>query len=158
MAIYSLNHSSVGRSTQKRAGTAGAHARYVLRPEAAREVIGEHMPTDRAGAKAWLDQQESASRKNERVIDKVRLALPLELNREERAALVRDFAQTLTHGRASWVAGIHDQGKDEQNPHAHLIIRDRDDLAQKDAFDRIIQKPDVVQGRCDPHWSRPHVP
>ncbi|MCB1921453.1 MAG: hypothetical protein KDJ28_15970 [Candidatus Competibacteraceae bacterium] len=40
MAIFSLHHAAIGRSTH-RAGTAGAHAAYVLRQTAARAVIGQ---------------------------------------------------------------------------------------------------------------------
>jgi hypothetical protein len=40
--------------------------------------------------------------------------------------LVRDFAEHVTQGRAPWLAAFHDKGKDAQNPHCHLVIRDRD--------------------------------
>ena len=42
MAIFSLHHAAIGRSTH-RAGTAGAHAAYVLRQTAARVVIGQEI-------------------------------------------------------------------------------------------------------------------
>lgn len=125
MAIYSLRHAPVGRTTH-RAGTAGAHARYIMRPEAASLVIGEHMPTERNQARTWLDEQEAGERKNARVIDKLTIALPVELTPEQRREAVEVFARSVTEGRAPWVAAIHDQGKDAHNPHAHVIIRDRD--------------------------------
>ena len=80
MAIYSLNHSSIGRSTHA-AGTAGAHIGYITRSSACLDVLAERMPSARAGerggeARAWLDAQEAADRKNARVIDKVMLASP----------------------------------------------------------------------------------
>ena len=125
MAIYSCSHSAVGRTTHA-AGTAGAHAGYVTRENAARSVVGEHMPLDRAGSRAWLDGQEAADRKNARMIDKVLVALPIELNAAERVQLVRDFAAEVGGGRIPWLAGIHDRGKDTGNPHAHVIFRDRD--------------------------------
>ena len=125
MAIYSLNHKSVGKGTQKRAGTAGANARYILRPDAAQK-LGENMPTGRFAAQHWMDAQEAGDRKNGRVADKVLVALPLELTPEERAELVEDFMDRVGNGRVSWVAGIHSQGEDEANPHAHILIRDKD--------------------------------
>lgn len=87
------------------------------------------MPTARPGqrggaARAWLNQQEAEDRKNGRVIDKVMLALPRELPVAEQAALVRAFAEEVTQGRASWLAAIHQDHP--ENPHAHLVIRDRD--------------------------------
>ncbi|RMJ20948.1 hypothetical protein PHISP_08186 [Aspergillus sp. HF37] len=72
------------------------------------------MPVPVAGerggeARAWLDRQEEADRKNARVIDKVTIALPRELNAVQRVELVRAFA-----------------AEDADNPHAHVVLRDRD--------------------------------
>lgn len=125
LAIYSLNHRSIGKSTHA-PGTAGAHIDYITRDSAARVVLGEHMPEQRHEAHAWLDQAEASDRKNGRVCDKLMLALPRELSPEERADLVRDFARQVGQGKAPWLAAIHDKGKDSENPHAHLVIRDKD--------------------------------
>lgn len=130
MAIYHLKHASVGRSTHA-AGTAGAHVSYITRTGACREVIGSDMPVPAAGdrggeARAWLNGQEEADRKNARVIDKVTIALPRELNAVQRVELVRTFAAEVTQGRVPWLAAVHDQGKDADNPHAHVVLRDRD--------------------------------
>lgn len=89
------------------------------------------MPVPAAGerggeARAWLDEQESADRKNARVIDKVTIALPRELDAVQRVDLVRAFAAEVTQGRVPWLAAVHDQGKDAENPHAHVVVRDRD--------------------------------
>jgi hypothetical protein len=48
------------------------------------------------------------------------------LDERQRTELVRDYVQSITGGRAAWVAGVHDKGKDTDNPHAHIVIRDRD--------------------------------
>lgn len=103
------------------------------------------MPTDPKAARSWLDQQERDDRKNARVIDKITLALPRELSRKRRRALVQSFGDLLTDGRASWLAAIHQEGKDAANPHAHFVIRDRDQqtgkrvaqLSEKGACDRV---------------------
>lgn len=125
MAIYSLNHSSIGRTTHA-AGTGAAHIGYITRPSAARAVVAERMPDAPREAAAWLLEQEAAERKNGRVVDKIMLALPIELDSDQRLALLRDFAGQVTQGRAPWLAAIHDQGKDAENPHAHLVVRDKD--------------------------------
>jgi hypothetical protein len=125
MAIYSLNLKSIGRTTHA-AGTAGAHVLYIARPDAKAELVSEHMPTDPNEARAFLNRGELGDRKNARVADKVRLALPRELTPEQRRQLVQDFARDLTGGRVPWFAGIHAQGKDAHNPHCHMVIRDRD--------------------------------
>ncbi|WP_049823801.1 hypothetical protein [Bradyrhizobium sp. WSM2254] len=69
MAIFSLNHSFIGRSTDPK-GSASLFARYITRPQACTEVVGERMPLDRAAMMRWLDGQEEKDRRNARVIDK----------------------------------------------------------------------------------------
>lgn len=127
MAIYSLNHSSIGRSTHA-AGTAGAHVGYITRSSACLTIMAERMPSASPGqrggeARSWLDAQEAADRKNARVIDKVMLALPKELTPEQQAALIRSFAEDVTQGQAPWFAAIH--ADHPENPHCHLVIRDK---------------------------------
>ena len=144
MAIFSLCHRAVGRSTH-RAGTAGAHVAYITRRSAARVVIGQHMPMRPAKARAWLDEAEQADRKNARVIDKIMVALPLEFTAEERETLIRVFIRQLSENRVPWLAALHDTGNDVHNPHAHLILRDRDiatgqrfvKLSDKDSTQRL---------------------
>jgi hypothetical protein len=82
----------------------------------------------------FLREAENVDRKNARVIDKIMLALPRELNAQQRLALVRAYAEAITQGRASWLAAFHERGKDAQNPHCHLVIRDRDHESGKRVF------------------------
>lgn len=126
MAIYSLHHQPIGKSTQARPHTSAAHVRYITRPSAASRIEARRMPETPGRAVAYMREVEDADRKNARVSDKLMLALPRELDDEQRAQLVRDFAEDATQGRAPWLAAFHDQGKDTLNPHAHLVIRDRD--------------------------------
>ena len=126
MAIYSLHHSAIGKATQPRAHTASAHIRYIARRKACVRLLSARMPGASAKAQAWMRAQEAADRKNARICDKVLLALPRELTGHQRAELVRTFAERVTEGRASWLAAFHERGKDEHNPHCHLVIRDRD--------------------------------
>lgn len=130
MAIFSLNHRSIGRSTHA-PRTGGYHIRYITRPGACSLTLSARMPLDRHQARSWLDGQEQTDRKNGRVCDKLMLALPLELTAEQRAELVRDFAEQVTQGKASYFAAIHDKGEDAANPHCHLVIRDRDPESKK---------------------------
>ena len=61
-----------------------------------------------------------------RSIDKITAALPRELDARQRRMLVAVFAERVTQGRASWLAAIHQSGAGAHNPHAHIVIRDRD--------------------------------
>jgi hypothetical protein len=125
LEIYSLNHRSIGKSTHS-SGTAGAHIFYIVRKGDAGAVLAERMPQERHEARAWIDRAEVNDRKNGRICDKVMAALPRELDTEQRVALVRRFGHEATQGRGSWLAAIHDKGRDEGNPHAHFVIRDKD--------------------------------
>jgi len=125
MAIYSCNLKSIGRTTHD-AGTAGAHIRYISRPEAEPEILSHHMPDEAREARTWMDGQERLMRKNARVLDKLRIALPRELTDAQRADLVAGFMGELTGDSIAWYAAIHQRGKDELNPHVHIAIHDRD--------------------------------
>lgn len=128
MALYSLHHSAIGRSTHA-AGTAGAHVRYISRERAMTDHVErlppevEHSPQ---AVKAWVDGEELGDRVNARVVDKLTVALPRELDRERQRELVKDYCDKLTEGRVPYYAAIHAGPKDADNPHAHIILRDRD--------------------------------
>lgn len=130
MAIFSLNHSAVGKTTHA-PGTAGAHVRYITRTQAEPDVVANLIPEDRNAARAWILRHEIASRKNARVCDKLIIALPLEFDANQRRAVLKDFADRITEGRAPYFAAIHAAGKDAANPHAHLILVDRDQATGK---------------------------
>ena len=142
MAIYSLNHRTIGRATHE-PGTASAHLKYITRPLATSEIIAEYMPADTVPAMRWMDAEEQAARKNARLIDKVMVGLPRELNAVERVQLVEAFASEVTKGREPWVAAIHDTSKYEQSPHAHFVFRNRDVETGK----RVLRLPDNERER-----------
>lgn len=127
MAIYSLHHAAIGRSTHA-PKTAAAHCRYITRRTACTTLLA-NLPsgtaTDPASLAAWLNACENSDRKNARVIDKVTIAIPLELSPSDRAEVVSNFCKALTRNAVPWLAAIHDKGADATNPHAHIIIRDR---------------------------------
>ena len=125
MAIYSCNLASIGRTTHL-PGTAGAHIRYISREGADPVTMSNHMPLDPVEGRNWMDQTERAARKNARLLDKIRIALPRELNEDERYQLVQDFMHDLCGNRIPWYAAIHQSGKDAHNPHVHIAVHDRD--------------------------------
>lgn len=124
MAIYSLSHDSVGRTSHEKFTSAG-HINYITRESAATETLAHHMPVDRHKACLWIKDQEVNDRANARVIDKVMIALPIELTHDQHLDLVNDFCQVITQGDCPWFAVIHAKGKDVGNPHAHIVLRDR---------------------------------
>jgi hypothetical protein len=150
VAIYSLSLRSIGRSTHQ-AGTAGAHVAYITRAAACRAVLAENMPSAEIGARGgearvWLDEAEAGDRKNARVADRIMLALPVELDASQRVELVRAFVGKLTGSKAvPYLAAFHDREGDADNPHCHLLLRDRGvdtgrrviGLSERGAVDRV---------------------
>jgi hypothetical protein len=126
MAIYSLRLTPIGKTTQRQPFTAAAHLGYIVRKDAASQTMAERMPEGKTGAMRWLRAEERADRVNARVADKLVIALPRELTLQQQITLIWSFAERLTQGRASWFASIHAKGKDRENPHCHLLVRDRD--------------------------------
>ncbi len=143
MAIYSCNLKSIGRTTHT-AGTAGAHIRYIAREDAQPVLLADHMPLDPFEARNWMDRAERAARKNARVLDKIRIALPRELDESQRAALVADYMADLTgQARIPWYAAIHQTGTDSHNPHVHIAVHDRD----RDTGKRVLRLSDSTRDR-----------
>lgn len=125
MAIYSLSQTPIGRSTHAE-GTAGAHIGYISRGGACSAIGAGNMPANSNEAQSWMLEQERADRKNARVVDKIMAALPRELSSEQRYKLVEDYVADITGRRAAYFFAIHESGEDAQNPHAHIVVRDRD--------------------------------
>ena len=79
-------------------------------------------------AQLWNVAEQSETRKNSTVAREFEVAIPSELNREQRLELVREFARDLVqrHGMAVDVA-IHEPGKvgDNRNYHAHILCSTR---------------------------------
>jgi hypothetical protein len=126
MAIFSINHKSVGRSTHK-PGTAAAHIRYICRAKTARIILTNGFPNDWPSGKiaSEIRKQEEADRKNARIIDKIMVALPIELTENEREGVVLSFIHAITEHKVPWIAAFHDLQQDADNPHCHIVIRDR---------------------------------
>jgi hypothetical protein len=143
MAIYSCNLASIGRTTHA-PGTAGAHLRYISR-DGAQPVVEAHViPLDTGAARTWMDREEHAARANARLCDKVRVAIPRELDYAQRVQLVRDFVKGITGDRIPWMFAIHQKGEDAHNPHAHIVLRDRDLESGK----RVLRLSDSARDRA----------
>lgn len=124
MAIYSLNHKPIGKTTHP-SGRAGAHIRYISRAEAEATILANGVSTNWREAKKWIDEQEQNDRSNARILDRLMIALPVELDKSQRAELVQEYMEEITGNLVTWYAAIHQKGKDSHNPHVHIILRDR---------------------------------
>ena len=146
MAIYHLRASMISRSAGRSATGAAAYrsgerihdertglsfdyrARggvehvEILAPERSPEWV-----RDRAAL--WNAVERAETRKNSQVAREIRVALPAELDRNERIELVRDFCQRsfVDRGMVADIA-LHAPGRegDERNHHAHILLTTRE--------------------------------
>ena len=130
MSVRSLPHFShkpIGKTTHKK-GMSYAHINYIMREEACSKTLAGNMPDDRDGARPYFDAQayKDGVAANARVADTLIIALPIELDAQQRWDAIAGFMDKIGHGRIAWLAAFHDIGKDEHNPHCHLIFRDAD--------------------------------
>ena len=155
MAIYSFNHDTFGRTTSA-PGAAGQNASYNSRKDATRLAEGDSKDRREAGrnaaynareevtyavrshiippapdaAAAWFKLQEAGERKNARMSDRFIGALPRELSPEQSIEAVEGFCRRVTGDRVPWHFALHleleKRPEPDWNPHAHIILRDRD--------------------------------
>lgn len=170
MAIFHLSVKTISRS-------AGRSATAAIAYRSGEKVMDErtglvHDYTRRRGvehteiflpenAPAWASQREqlwnaaelAEKRKNSTVAREFEVALPAELNRDQRLELVREFARDLVqrHGMAVDVA-IHEPGKegDHRNHHAHILCSTRR-LTPEGFKDKTRELDDQKSGEVS-HW------
>ena len=138
---------AIGRLSMKvgKAGKAGPHAAYIAREGqyADRLERGERLEATEAGnMPAWAQSNPQAfwqaadafERKNGTTYREMEIALPRELDAEQRAALVREFVRQEIGDRHAYQWAIHvptaaDGG---EQPHVHLMFSER----QRDGIER----------------------
>lgn len=135
MAIYHFSAQVIGRSS---GGNAIAAAAY-----RAGERIGEYDYSRKKGVdyseiltpenspewaknreKLWRAVEDSEKRKDSQLFREINVALPLELEVEERKALLKNFCAQFT--RLGMVADIAMHQQDSDNPHAHIMLTMRE--------------------------------
>ena len=146
MAIYHLRATMISRSAGRSATGAAAYRSaerihdhrtglsfdYRARSgvEHVEILAPERSPAwvqDRAAL--WNAVEAAETRKNSQVAREIRVALPAELDREQRIELVRDFCQRsfVDRGMVADIA-LHAPGRegDERNHHAHILLTTRE--------------------------------
>lgn len=152
MALYSFNHASFGKTTNKAGAAAknaaynaregetrlagkdgpnaATNAAYNAREEATFAVRSHVIPAEPDKAEAWFRAQEKGDRANARMSDRFIAALPRELTPEQCIQAVESFCRGITKDRIPWHFALHLEldktGEKDWNPHAHIIFRDRD--------------------------------
>lgn len=138
---------AIGRLSMKvgKAGKAGPHAAYIAREGqyANRLERGEKLEVTEAGnMPAWAQSNPLAfwqaadayERKNGTTYREMEIALPRELDAEQRAALVREFVRQEIGDRHAYQWAIHTPtaADGQEQPHVHLMFSER----QRDGIER----------------------
>jgi ATP-dependent exoDNAse (exonuclease V) alpha subunit len=128
-ATASAAYRSAERITDRRTGLSfdyaargGVDHTEILAPDGAPDWVRDR-------AELWNRVEEAETRKNSQVAREIRVALPAELDLDDRAALVRGFvqAQFVDRGMVADIA-LHAPGRegDERNHHAHILLTTRE--------------------------------
>lgn len=138
---------AIGRLSMKvgKAGKAGPHAAYIAREGqyADRLERGEKLEATEAGnMPAWAQSNPLAfwqaadayERKNGTTYREMEIALPRELDADQRAALVREFVRQEIGDRHAYQWAIHTPtaADGQEQPHVHLMFSER----QRDGIER----------------------
>ncbi len=138
---------AIGRLSMKvgKAGKAGPHAAYIAREGqyADRLERGERLEATEAGnMPAWAQSNPLAfwqaadayERKNGTTYREMEIALPRELDADQRAALVREFVRQEIGDRHAYQWAIHTPtaADGQEQPHVHLMFSER----QRDGIER----------------------
>lgn len=135
-AHFGATHTPITKSRDK-AGTAQAHLGYIVERNRERDVtmvIGpDQKPED------WSPIYEGTLRVNGRVCEKIRFVFPLGIPIDARAEFIKTCVSDLVGGpdklkQTKWCAALHMSGKDEHNPHAHMVISDRNIVTGRSLF------------------------
>lgn len=99
----------------------GVHESFIIAPSNAPEWANDR-------EQLWNKAEEAETRKNSTVAREVRIALPSELNEEQRREAAEDYAQRITDRyQVACDVSIHepDKGGDNRNHHAHIMFTTR---------------------------------
>lgn len=158
MHIRSLPHFShkpIGKTTHKK-GMSYSHVNYITRDDACSKTLAGNMPNDRDGARPYFEREANKEgvAANARIADTFIIALPIELSREQRHEAIERFMYKIGQGRIAWIAAFHDKGKDEHNPHCHLILRDADIETGRKVLGTTTSSKDVKEAK-ERGWKVP---
>lgn len=172
MALYSVSVKPISRSTGRSATAAAA---YRNAERITNERTGEIYDYSRrtgvnhvesfapqglmpqASSELWNKAEAAEVRRNARVAREVLVALPHELDQEQRCELARSIAQGLAdrYGTAGTLA-VHDPGRegDNRNHHVHILMTTRRLDASGQLGAKTRELDDVKQGPQEVEWIR----
>lgn len=130
MAIYHLNLKNGSRD----GGQSGAAKfDYISREgKYAKKDVDEvvfsasiNLPSWAKDGRDFWQAADQHERANARLFREIEFALPREMNDEQRAILVADFAEQVIGNQLPCTLAVHRGGKDGGNPHCHMVFSER---------------------------------
>jgi hypothetical protein len=124
MSLYSFNLKTISNADPGSRGKTAARLCYACLRDGA-PVLSARTGIDgvsRGTLSAFALAREERAGRNGRVAECFILALPIEADGEQHAALVSAFAEKMTGGVAPWIAALHIDKP--HNPHCHLYLFD----------------------------------
>lgn len=130
MAIYHLNLKNGSRD----GGQSGAaKCDYITREGKYKkkdldEVVFStsiNLPTWAENGRDFWQAADQYERANARLFREIEFALPREMNDEQRATLVADFAEQVIGNQLPCTLAVHRGGPDGGNPHCHMVFSER---------------------------------
>ena len=105
-SLPTFKHTSIGAKTHK-ARTTTAHVSYIMRSEAMTKFQCENMPDGGRGTRVFFDKlwEKAGMPENARIADKLMIALPVELNQEQRYERRRELYEATRPGPHRLVRG-----------------------------------------------------
>lgn len=148
-------HAPIGKSTHTKRFSY-KHMVYITREEACAKTLASNMPNDPDLARLYFQHQafKDGVADNARVADTLIIALPIELTKEQRYEAIEAYMKKIGKDRIAWFAAFHELGKDEKNPHCHLIFRDADIETGRKVVGTTTSSKDVKEAQ-DKGWRVP---
>ena len=172
MALYSASVKPVSRSSGRSATAAAAYrnAERIIDERTGdihdytRRSGVDHVESfspvgmrHQSGAELWNKAEAAEVRKNARVAREVLVALPHELDQEQRRELAKSIAQGLAdrYGTAGTLAVHHpDREGDNRNHHVHILMTTRRLDASGQLGEKTRELDDVKRGPQEVEWIR----
>ncbi|MFA5957767.1 MobA/MobL family protein [Hyphomicrobium sp.] len=158
MRVRSLphfKHDHIGKTSHTK-NFSYHHINYIMREGACTKVLAENMSVTREDARRFFEREayREGVAANARVADTFIIALPIELDAEQRYDLVERFMHKIGKNRIAWLAGFHETGEDAHNPHCHVIFRDADIETGRKVLGTTTSAKDVKEAQ-DKGWRVP---
>ena len=101
-------------------------------------------------ARSYVYADVMHERTNARIFERIIARLPRQFSEEQAKEAMILYGERISEDLVPWFGGLHMSGKDAQNPHVHVLLRDR--LFASDREARVVAGLKVVKGQKVLFW------